>query len=252
MLLLVLIVFQVATLGPCTGHDFSPVFQAEANFHGEESSHARALALQRSKRAFYTADLQKTAEAELLPSSASLHLVITISLLLFNVGGFIFAGTLYSVFLDGEVLSPFARLLQGNLGPQGVLNNCARWIRQLVLPVVTRIGLNFAFMPNETRDDFNERGLSAFAELQFQEDFALDNMIKVVIDGTFMMLGWLVYWFIARSRNNNREQFVKKKKRSVSTRSHDHHQRSQSLLTEDSITTRYEAIIKQLEQIPSQ
>jgi len=92
MLLLVLIVFQVATLGPCTGHDFSPVFQAEANFHGEESSHARALALQRSKRAFYTADLQKTAEAELLPSSASLHLVITISLLLFNVGGFIFAG----------------------------------------------------------------------------------------------------------------------------------------------------------------
>ena len=92
MLLLVLIVFQVATLGPCTGHDFSPVFQAEANFHGEESSHARALALQRSKRAFYTADLQKTAEAELLPSSASLHLVITISLLLFEVGGFIFAG----------------------------------------------------------------------------------------------------------------------------------------------------------------
>ena len=92
MLLLVLIVFQVATLGPCTGHDFSPVFQAEANFHGEESSSHAISALQRSKRAFYTADLQKTAEGEFLPSSASLHLVITISLLLFNVGGFIFAG----------------------------------------------------------------------------------------------------------------------------------------------------------------
>ena len=83
--------------------------------------------------------------------------------------------------MDGEVLSPFARLLQGNLGPQGVLNNCVRWIRQLVLPVVARIGLNFAFMPNETRDEFNEKGLSAFAELQFQEDFALDNMIKTII-----------------------------------------------------------------------
>ena len=92
MLLLVLItIFQVA-LGPCAGHDFSPVFQAEANFHGEESSSHAISALQRSKRAFYTADLQKTAEGELLPSSASLHLVITISLLLFEVGGFIFSG----------------------------------------------------------------------------------------------------------------------------------------------------------------
>ena len=100
---------------------------------------------------------------------------------------FSFAGLLYSVFLDGEVLSPFARLLQGNLGPQGVLNNCVRWIRQLVLPVVARIGLNFAFMPNETRDEFNEKGLSAFAELQFQEDFALDNMIKTII-GNFQLL----------------------------------------------------------------
>ena len=74
------------------GHDFSPVFQAEAEFHGEESSHARALALQRSKRAFYTADLQKTAESELLPGSASIHLVITISLLFFQVGGYALAG----------------------------------------------------------------------------------------------------------------------------------------------------------------
>mgnify|MGYP001167002083 CR=1 FL=1 len=74
MLLLVLIVFQVATLGPCTGHDFSPVFQAEANFHGEESSHARALALQRSKRAFYTADLQKTAEVFLTHNQICLKL----------------------------------------------------------------------------------------------------------------------------------------------------------------------------------
>ena len=97
--------------------------------------------------------------------------------------------------MDGEVLSPFARLLQGNLGPQGVLNNCARWIRQLVLPVVTRIGLNFAFMPNETRDDFNERGLSAFAELQFQEDFALDNMIKVVIGNVQLLFHFMTVLF---------------------------------------------------------
>ena len=42
-------------------------------------------------------------------------------------------------------------------------------------------------MPNETRDEFNEKGLSAFAELQFQEDFALDNMIKTII-GNFQLL----------------------------------------------------------------
>ena len=87
-----LLLLILLTQSTSHGHDFSPVFQAEAEFHGEESSHARALALQRSKRAFYMADLQKTAESELLPCSASIHLVVTISLLFFQVGGYALAG----------------------------------------------------------------------------------------------------------------------------------------------------------------
>ena len=69
----------------------SPVIESEAQYHGETGSQA-VLALQRSKRAFYTADLQTAAEAELLPQSIPTHFVITTLLLIFQLGGFALAG----------------------------------------------------------------------------------------------------------------------------------------------------------------
>ena len=127
------------------------------------------------------------------------------------------------------------------------MNNIVRWLRQLILPLVSRIGLNLAFQPTETVADLNEKGLSIFSEFQFRESFAVDNMIKVILDCGMSMIGWIIYWFIARSRNN-RVLSVKKRSATASTTS------TRSMLPEipteeDTILTRYQAIIKKLEQL---
>ena len=156
-----------------------------------------------------------------------------------------FLGILWNAFIDGSSrLGPLAQILDDNLGPQGAMNNIVRWLRQLILPLVSRIGLNLAFQPTETVADLNEKGLSIFSEFQFRESFAVDNMIKVILDCGMSMIGWIIYWFIARSRNN-RVLFVKKRSViSTSTRS-----MVPEIPTEDTIKTRYEAIIKKLEQL---
>ena len=157
----------------------------------------------------------------------------------------IFLGILWNAFIDGSSrLGPLAKILDDNLGPQGAMNNIVRWLRQLILPLVSRIGLNLAFQPTETVADLNEKGLSIFSEFQFRESFAVDNMIKVILDCGMSMIGWIIYWFIARSRNN-RVLFVKKRSViSTSTRS-----MVPEIPAEDTIKTRYEAIIKKLEQL---
>ena len=85
-LLYVLLIFATASAA-----DISPVIESEAQYHGETGSQA-VLALQRSKRAFYTADLQTTLEGEFLPQSIPTHFVITTLLIIYELGGYALAG----------------------------------------------------------------------------------------------------------------------------------------------------------------
>ena len=78
-----------------SGLDVSPVIESEALYHGETGSQA-VLALQRSKRAFYTADLQTTLEGEFLPQGIPTYFVITTLLIIYQLGGYALGGNVFT------------------------------------------------------------------------------------------------------------------------------------------------------------
>ena len=67
-----------------------PVIETEAQFHSESKNVISIL--KRSRRAFYTADFQATAEALFLPQSIPDHFVATVTYLIFAIVGFALAG----------------------------------------------------------------------------------------------------------------------------------------------------------------
>ena len=89
-----------------------------------------------------------------------------------------------------------------NFGPLGSLGITMRWTKNLILAVVGFI-LIWAFLaPQETSDILRKVGFSQFKEFAINDNLPIALIREFVTDALFAIMGFAVYWMIARYEKN--------------------------------------------------
>ena len=92
--------------------------------------------------------------------------------------------------------------LDATLGPGTSFAITLRWLKNIILALVLLILIWLVLSPKETSKILNELSFGSFKEFAINENLPMALLRQFIFDGIFGIIGFGIYWMIARNMNN--------------------------------------------------
>ena len=111
-----------------------------------------------------------------------------------------FTGTIYT-FLN-RVFGVQNNFLDATLGPRQSFTITLRWTKNLLLALISFIMLWIILSPKEAFKVLSEVNFDSFQKFVINEKLPTELVRQFTTDWIFGVIGFTIYWMIARSMNN--------------------------------------------------
>jgi len=147
-----------------------------------------------------TQNIKQALELQIFPTGITGQIYINLSILTFVVIGYTLGGAIYTFF--NTYFGVQNAFMDANFGPVGSLAISLRWAKNLILAIFSFILLWSILAPNQSYEILRNVGFNEFKEFAINEKLPIILIREFVTDALFAIIGFSIYWMIARTEND--------------------------------------------------